>query len=200
MKTPVANTAKAAWQDALPRHPDIFLDQFDVFRNYLVLNERKAGLRQLRVVDLEDQKRPVLEVRRVGLHRHHWCECRAGHARAALQLHLAGYAAFHLCLRHGQHTTTLLKEQPVLGGFDKRDYVTERTFVKARDGKQIPMSIVYKKGTKLDGTHRCFIMPMAATVIAGPKFQRRPPEPARPWFCLRHVQYPGRAGDGPPMV
>lgn len=46
----------------------------------------------------------------------------------------------------------LIKEQPVLGGFKRTDYVTERRFVTARDGARVPLSIVYKKGTALDGS------------------------------------------------
>ena len=46
----------------------------------------------------------------------------------------------------------LMKEQPVLGGFDKNDYTTERIFVTARDGAKVPVSIVYKKGTAKDGS------------------------------------------------
>jgi len=46
----------------------------------------------------------------------------------------------------------LLKEQPVLGEFDKKDYVTERIYATAGDGTKIPVSLVYKKGTKKDGT------------------------------------------------
>ena len=46
----------------------------------------------------------------------------------------------------------LMKEAPVLGGFNKADYVTERKFVTARDGARVPLSIVYKKGTALDGS------------------------------------------------
>jgi oligopeptidase B len=49
------------------------------------------------------------------------------------------------------HKLTLLKEQPVLGGFDKKNYVTERKFVTARDGKLVPIAIVYRKGFKKNG-------------------------------------------------
>ena len=152
MATPVANTAKTAWQDALPRHPEVFLDQFDVFRNYLVLNERKAGLRQLRVVDLKTKQDQYLKFDELAY------TATIG-INAELDTPVLRYNYTSLttppstfAYDMSQHTTTLLKEQPVLGGFDKRDYATERVFVKARDGQLIPMSIVYKKGTKLDGS------------------------------------------------
>ncbi len=45
----------------------------------------------------------------------------------------------------------LLKEQEVLGGYNKANYTTERLFAIAKDGTKIPISIVYKKGYKKDG-------------------------------------------------
>ena len=47
---------------------------------------------------------------------------------------------------------TLVKETPVLGGFDKTKYATERIWVTARDGARVPVSIVYRNDTKRDGT------------------------------------------------
>ena len=47
----------------------------------------------------------------------------------------------------------LKKQNEVVGGYDKNDYVTERAFATARDGKRVPVSIVYKKGTQKDGSH-----------------------------------------------
>src|SRR5690606_12972640 len=46
----------------------------------------------------------------------------------------------------------LLKEQPVLGGFDKANYATERLWATARDGTKVPVSVLYRKGFKKDGT------------------------------------------------
>jgi protease II len=48
--------------------------------------------------------------------------------------------------------STLLKETEVPGGFDRKNYVSERLFASAADGTKIPLSVVYRKGTKLDGT------------------------------------------------
>jgi len=153
MTTPVANTAKSAWADALTRHPEIFLDRFELFRDYLVLNERKGGLRQLRVVSLKDKQEHYLQFDEMAY------TATVG-INAELDTPLLRYNYTSLATPPsvfeydmGTRTGTLLKEQPVLGGFSKGNYVTERVFVKARDKKAfIPMSIVYKKGTKLDGS------------------------------------------------
>jgi oligopeptidase B len=49
-------------------------------------------------------------------------------------------------------TRTLLKQQPVLGGYDAKNYETKRLWVSARDGVKVPLSVVHKKGVKIDGT------------------------------------------------
>jgi oligopeptidase B len=55
------------------------------------------------------------------------------------------------------HDTTLLKQQEVLGGYDPSQYVSERLWATARDGVKIPLSIVYKRGLKRDGTAPLFL-------------------------------------------
>ena len=48
---------------------------------------------------------------------------------------------------------TVVKEQPVRGGYDRDDYVTERLWATSPDGVQVPMSIVYRRGLQRDGSH-----------------------------------------------
>jgi oligopeptidase B len=48
-------------------------------------------------------------------------------------------------------TSTLVKEQMVVGDFDRNNYQTERRFATARDGTRVPVSLVYRKGAKMDG-------------------------------------------------
>ena len=152
MTTPVTTTVKTAWTDALTRHPEIFLDNFELFKEYLVLNERKGGLRQLRVVSLKDKQEHYLKfdepayTATIGVNREM--------DTPLLRYNYTSLTTPNSTFEYNMNSRTddLLKEQPVLGGFNKNDYVTERVFVKSRDQKFIPMSIVYKKGTKLDGT------------------------------------------------
>ena len=152
MTTPVALTGKTNWTDALTRHPEIFLDNFELFNNYLVLNERKGGLRQLRVVSMKDKQEHYLPfdepayTATIGINR----ELDTPVLRYNYTSLTTPPSIFEYDM--STHTSTLVKEQPVLGNYNKFDYVTERVFVKSRDQKFIPMSIVYKKGTKLDGS------------------------------------------------
>ena len=152
MTTPVATTGKATWADALTRHPEIFLDNFELFKEYFVLNERKGGLRQLHVVSLKDKQEHYLPfdesayTATIGVNREL--------DTPVLRYNYTSLTTPPSIFEYDMSTraSTLLKEQPVLGNYNKFDYVTERVFVKSRDNKFIPMSIVYKKGTKLDGS------------------------------------------------
>ena len=72
----------------------------------------------------------------------------------------------------------LLKQQEVLGGYDPKQYVSERLWATARDGVKIPLSVVYKKGFKRDATDPCFSMAMARTESAWRRAFRTPA-----WCC-----------------
>ena len=152
MTAPLTSTVKTVWTDALTRHPEIFLDQFELFKDYVVLNERKGGLRQLRVVSLKDKQEHYLPFEEpaytatIGVNR----ELDTPVLRYNYTSLTTPPSIFEYDM--STRTATLLKEQPVLGNYNKSDYVTERVFVKSRDNKFIPMSIVYKKDTKLDGS------------------------------------------------
>ncbi|TPG72169.1 S9 family peptidase [Hymenobacter nivis] len=149
---PVANPAKAGWQDALPRQPEVFLAGFDLFKDYLVLNERKEGLLQLRAIrwkDKQEQKIAFDEVAytaTIGVNPEFDAPTlRYNYTSLTTPSSVYDYD-------FATHQRTLRKEQAVLGGFNRADYVTDRVFVKSRDNVMIPMSIVYKKGTQLDGS------------------------------------------------
>ncbi|MBC6609565.1 S9 family peptidase [Hymenobacter sp. BT507] len=151
MATPVSNTAKTAWKDVIPARKDAFIDAFDVFRDYLVVNERKEGLRQLLVMGLKDGKRNYIAFSEpaytatIGVNP----ELDTPILRYNYTSLTTPPSTYDYNMATGK--TTLLKQQEVVGSFKKEDYVTERTFVKARDGAMVPISIVYKKGFKKDG-------------------------------------------------
>ncbi|MBW3130849.1 S9 family peptidase [Hymenobacter profundi] len=151
MATPVSNTAKSAWKDIIPARKDAFIDAFDVFRDYLVVNERKEGLRQLLIMSLKDKKKNYMTFSEpaytatIGINP----ELDTPVLRYNYTSLTTPSSTYDYNMATGK--TTLLKQQEVVGSFKKENYVTERTFVKARDGAMVPISIVYKKGFKKDG-------------------------------------------------
>ncbi|GAB2782767.1 oligopeptidase B [Hymenobacter luteus] len=152
LKTPVSNTAKTAWQEVIPHRKDVFLENMELFRDYLVLGERKEGLLQLRVIRWKDKQE-------------HYLNFGEPAYTAAISINpefdtpVLRYSYSSLTTPGSTfdydmnaRTKKLLKEQAVLGGFNKEDYVTERVYATAADGTKIPLSIVYKKGFKKDGS------------------------------------------------
>ena len=152
MKTPVGQTGISSWTDVLPHRDDVLLEGFEIFRDHLVVSERKNGLLQLRI-------RP-------------W----SGDAEHYVDFGEPAYVAYPTAnfqfdtkvLRFGYASMTtpssvydydmvsrqkkLLKRDEVLGGFDPANYRTERIYVAARDGKKVPVSLVYRVPFTPDGT------------------------------------------------
>jgi oligopeptidase B len=139
------------WKTKIAHRNDVFLEGLEVFKNHLVLQERKEGLIQLRIIDQKTQKEHFLDF-----------------GEPTYDAYIGTNPEFDTnTLRFGYNSMTtpnstfdydmntkakvLKKEQEVLGGFDKSNYKTERIYVTARDGAKIPVSIVYHKNTKIDG-------------------------------------------------
>ena len=152
VKTPVTTPGAANWKDVLPHRADVFLEGFELFREHLVAEERKNGLRQLRVIhwngagehylDFDEPdyvtyagENPELESRTLRFY------------YTSLKTPISTYD-YDMATKK----RVLRKQEQVLGGFDGGNYRTERKFAKARDGAQVPVSIVYHKKTKLHGS------------------------------------------------
>lgn len=140
------------WKTRIAHRKDVFFEGLEVFKNHLVIQERKEGLIQLRIIDQKTQKEHFLDF-----------------GEPTYDAYIGTNPEFDTnTLRYGYNSMTtpnstfdydmntktkiLKKEQEVLGGFDKSNYKTERIYVTARDGAKVPVSIVYHKNTKLDGT------------------------------------------------
>ena len=147
MKTSLQNTEKKHWEEVIPHHPDILLEDVEVFENYLVIAERKAGVSQLRVIpnNGESYYIPFEESAYLAYFGENF-EMDTHILRIEYQSLTTPRSVFDFDL--AQQTFKLLKETPVLGGFNKADYESERIFIKSRDGERIPVSFVSKKGFK----------------------------------------------------
>lgn len=152
MSCPLNQTQQTAWTEVVPNRPDVLLEGVEPFKNFWILTERKEGLVQLRVREFPSGNEHYLDF--------------GEPAYDAFVGKNPEYLSKQFRYRYSSMTTplstydytiaakqrNLIKEQPVLGGFKRTDYVTERRFVTARDGARVPLSIVYKKGTALDGS------------------------------------------------
>ncbi|OPC53319.1 S9 family peptidase [Elizabethkingia bruuniana] len=151
VETPLDKTGVENWKDFIPHRKDVLMQGITEFKNYLVFSERQNGLSQLVIYDRKTSKKeflkfdePAYTVYSSGNPEYNTDNFRFGYTSM-----ITPSSQFEQNLKTGKRI--LLKQQEVLGGYDKNNYETERLFATAKDGTKIPISIVYKKGYKKDG-------------------------------------------------
>lgn len=149
---PVANPAQANWKELVPHRPEVKVEDLDLFAGHLVLSEWERGLEKIEILDFKTNKltsvafpEPVYSAS-VSQNR----EFATSVVRYNYQSLVTPSSVFDYDMN--THKATLLKETEVPGGFDKKNYKSERVFATASDGTKIPLSVVYRNGTKLDGS------------------------------------------------
>ena len=157
MKTPLAKTGKKNWEEVIPNRDDTFLNGFELFENFLVLEERKAGLINLRVIKWKDNSEHYLNFGEPT-----YLAYLAYNPDMKTDVLRYGYTSLTTPNSTYDYNMvskekTLLKQTEVLGGFDPANYQSERHFVEARDGAKVPISLVYRKGVKKDGSAPLFL-------------------------------------------
>lgn len=151
METPLDKTSKENWKEIIAHRSDVLLEDIEPFKDHWVITERKEGLLQLRIREIASGKEHYLDF-----------------GEPAYAAYVGSNPEFNsTTLRYNYTSLTtpnsvfdydmnskdkkLMKEQEVVGDFDKKNYITERVYATARDGVKVPISIVYRKGTKKDG-------------------------------------------------
>lgn len=152
METPVATTEKANWQEVIPHSETVLISNIDVFKDYLVLSERKDATEQIHILPVKGKDYYIsFKEKAFSAYPTTNLDFDTKTLRFSYTSMTTPRSVFDFDMESQQKT--LLKEQEVLGNFDKNNYQSERIFVTARDGKaRIPVSIVYKKGLKKDGS------------------------------------------------
>ncbi len=152
MKTGLSNTSKENWEEVIPHRKDVLLEEIEIFRDHLVVSERKNGLTQLRVIQWNDWSEHYIEFNDPTYSAHTVAnpEFETEFLRFSYTSLTTPNSVYDYNMRTKQRD--LKKQQEVLGGkFSPDNYVSERIYATARDGVKVPISIVYKKGYKKDG-------------------------------------------------
>jgi len=148
---PLADPSPARWTTLVEHRPDVLIEDVEIFKDFLVVQEAQAGLDRLRVWGFADRQwkevsfpEPVYSASASGT--------------PEFDSRLLRYNYQSLVTPSGVHdydmaagTSALLKREEVLGGFDPARYASERLWATARDGVRVPISIVYPKGLVRDG-------------------------------------------------
>lgn len=152
-----ANPKKENWKDLVPNREDVFLEGFELFKDYLAIQDTKEGLDKIRIIKRVDNSEKTIDfgepayVAGIGSNP----DPNSNMLRYFYQSMTTPPSQYDYSMENAEKK--LLKEQEVLGGFDRNNYQTERLWATARDGVKIPVSVVYRKDKfQKDGAHPCF--------------------------------------------
>ena len=154
---PVATPSDENWTEVLPHRDAVMLEGFDLFRDHLVVFEREHGLPQIGVTDLRSGAAHRMTfpepVYSAGASTNAEFDTRT--LRFSYQSFVTPSSVYDYDMDSREQT--LLKQQEVLGGYDASLYTSERVYAPAADGTMIPVSLVYRKGLRRDGTAPLFL-------------------------------------------
>lgn len=157
VKAPVASPGFANWVDVVPARHGVKIDDMDVFKDYLVLYEREQGLQTIRVMNLKTDDSYMIDfpepVYSYGTHGNP--EYNTNLVRFTYESMVTPNSVYDYNMDTKKRE--LKKQREVLGDFDPNDYESERVFATATDGAKIPISMVYRKGMKKDGTNPTYL-------------------------------------------
>ncbi len=149
MKTSENDTEKTHWKEVIAHRDDVMLEDIEIFKDFLVLSERRNGLNEIRIRRWDNSDEYYLP-----FNNETYTAYTSTNVDFDTQTLRYGYNALTtpssvIDFDMVHKTKKVLKEQEVLGGkFDKENYISERIWATAEDGTKIPMSLVYHKNTK----------------------------------------------------
>jgi oligopeptidase B len=152
MSCPETATTKENWQEVIAHRADVLLEGIEIFKDYLVVQERKEGLNQIRVIRWDNKSEYYVEFQDPT-----YAAGVGANPEFETDVLRYGYSSLTTPASTYDFNMTnkdrvLMKQQEIIGGHDPSQYNSERLYAKATDGTMVPISLVYKKGTQLDGS------------------------------------------------
>ena len=149
---PVSDPSEKNWKEFVAHRPAVKIEDLELFADHAVLSEWENGLQQIEIIDFKSNKRHQIAfpepVYAAGLGANR--EFNTKMLRYNYQSLVTPSSVFDYDMN--TRKATFMKQTEVPGGFDKANYKSERVFATASDGTKIPMSIVYRRNVKLDGS------------------------------------------------
>ena len=156
LEAPLDNRSKDAWTEIVAHRDDALIEGIEVFKDYLVVTIVENGIKQMEVIG-----RITGETYRIEFGEDVYTayagdnyEFDTPWFRYTYESMTTPESTYDFNMASKEHKQ--IKERAVLGGFDRDDYQTERLFATARDGTQVPVSIVYRKGMEKNGQNPLF--------------------------------------------
>jgi oligopeptidase B len=153
MEATINDTSKSKWREVVAHRDDVLIEGFEIHKDYLALDLVENGLSQIELVRRDDRSvlrinfdEPVYSAATDDNY-----EYESEWIRYAYESMTTPESVYDFNPATNEHK--LIREDPVLGGFDRNNYQTERLFAPARDGTLVPVSLVYRSGMQKDGSH-----------------------------------------------
>ena len=145
MAAPISSPGRASWTEVVPERPDVRMNFIDVHQRHVVIGERSDGLQGLEVLDVASGALHV--VAQPDASYTAYPGSNPDYASRVMRFFYTSLNAPWSAVDYDMETRerTVVKEQPVRGGYRRDDYVTERTWAKAPDGVRVPISLVYRR-------------------------------------------------------
>lgn len=151
VRCPVDKSGVEFWEEVIPHRPDILFEYFEIFNNYLVCGERKNGLNLIRIFEWKNMKDHYISfpdpayTAYISVNPEFDTEIlRFNYSSMTTPITVFDY-------NMKSRERVLLKQEEVLGGFNAKNYTSERIYATSKDGRKIPVSMVYRKGMKRNG-------------------------------------------------
>jgi len=159
---PVETPGTEHWEELIPQRNEAMLEEVDLFSGFCAVWERRRGLQHVRAVQFAGEGSEFGSEREIAFpepvysaHPHFNRVFETGKYRYAYQSLVTPSSVFEYEVATGEQT--LLKQVPVPGGFERERYESERIFVKAADGVEIPVSLVWRKDKREPGKNPLWI-------------------------------------------
>lgn len=156
VRAPANNPSEENWKDFIAYNPAVKIDDIDFFKDYAVVSELENGLEYIRVVGTKAAANAHSNSTRIATPESVYTMSLG--ANAEYDTPILRYVYSSMITPNSTYeydfasrASTLIKQQEIPSGYDKTKYETTRIWATARDGVKVPVSIMMKKGTKLDG-------------------------------------------------
>jgi oligopeptidase B len=157
VKAPAQSPGREHWQEVVPHRAKVMIEDLDLFKDFYVLGEREDGLPQLRITNVATGESHRIKFPEASY-------TASGDVNRVFDTHTYRYRyqsfigpASVYDYDVEKRSQTLVKQYEVLGGYDASQYLTERACATAKDGARVPISLVYRKDIKRDGTAPIFL-------------------------------------------
>lgn len=153
MAAPVSSPHRESWVEVVPERPGVRLNSTDVHRNHVVLGQRSDAMQRLEVLDTRTGDLHVVDQPDAaytafpGSH--------PDYESAVMRFFYTSLNAPWSAVDYDMTSQVrrVVKEQPVRGGYDRADYLTERLWARAEDGARVPISLVYRRGLEKNASN-----------------------------------------------